>query len=77
VSVAWTAWDSPPPAGPARRRVAGGGVAQVIRQELPIEAAKRREGARPADIGQTGEEPWHCLADPEGNEFCLLQARLS
>jgi hypothetical protein len=34
-------------------------------------------GARPADIGQTGEEPWHCLVDPEGNEFCLLKARLS
>ena len=34
-------------------------------------------GARPADIGQSGEEPWHVLADPEGNEFCLLQARLS
>ncbi|MEU3887974.1 VOC family protein [Streptomyces sp. NPDC029041] len=33
-------------------------------------------GARPADIGQTGEEPWHVLMDPEGNEFCLLKARL-
>src|SRR6266545_3617315 len=33
-------------------------------------------GARPADIGQTGQEPWHVLADPEGNEFCLLKARL-
>ena len=33
-------------------------------------------GARPADIGQTGEEPWHVLADPEGNEFCLLRSRL-
>ncbi len=33
-------------------------------------------GARPADIGQTGEESWHVLADPEGNEFCLLKARL-
>ncbi|HEX6361115.1 VOC family protein [Actinophytocola sp.] len=33
-------------------------------------------GARPADIGQTGEEPWHVLADPEGNEFCLLKGRL-
>lgn len=33
-------------------------------------------GARPADIGQTGEEQWHVLADPEGNEFCLLRARL-
>jgi catechol 2,3-dioxygenase-like lactoylglutathione lyase family enzyme len=34
-------------------------------------------GARPVDIGQTGEESWHCLADPEGNEFCLLRARIS
>jgi hypothetical protein len=33
-------------------------------------------GAVPADVGQTGEEPWHVLADPEGNEFCLLRARL-
>jgi hypothetical protein len=33
-------------------------------------------GARPADIGQTGEESWHVLADPEGNEFCLLKTRL-
>ncbi|WP_078278857.1 VOC family protein [Mycobacteroides franklinii] len=33
-------------------------------------------GARPADIGQTGQEQWHVLQDPEGNEFCLLKARL-
>ncbi len=33
-------------------------------------------GARPADVGQTGEEPWHVLADPEGNQFCLLRARV-
>ncbi|MFJ5862376.1 VOC family protein [Pseudarthrobacter sp. NPDC092439] len=33
-------------------------------------------GARPADVGQTGNEPWHVLADPEGNEFCLLRKRL-
>lgn len=33
-------------------------------------------GARPADVGQTGEESWHVLADPEGNEFCLLKTRL-
>ncbi len=33
-------------------------------------------GARPADVGQTGEESWHVLADPEGNEFCLLRARV-
>ena len=34
-------------------------------------------GARPADIGQTGKETWHVLADPEGNELCLLEARLA
>jgi catechol 2,3-dioxygenase-like lactoylglutathione lyase family enzyme len=33
-------------------------------------------GARPADVGQAGTESWHVLADPEGNEFCLLRARL-
>ncbi|MEU3203450.1 VOC family protein [Streptomyces cyaneofuscatus] len=33
-------------------------------------------GARPADVGQTGNESWHVLADPEGNEFCLLRARI-
>ncbi|MER6033925.1 MULTISPECIES: VOC family protein [unclassified Streptomyces] len=33
-------------------------------------------GARAADVGQTGSESWHVLADPEGNEFCLLRARI-
>jgi hypothetical protein len=33
-------------------------------------------GAVPADVGQTGHEQWHVLADPEGNEFCLLKRRL-
>jgi catechol 2,3-dioxygenase-like lactoylglutathione lyase family enzyme len=33
-------------------------------------------GAVPADVGQTGEESWHVLADPEGNPFCLLRTRL-
>ena len=31
-------------------------------------------GARRADIGQ-GEQPWVVLADPEGNEFCVLLPR--
>jgi hypothetical protein len=33
-------------------------------------------GATPADIGQSGDETWHVLADPEGNEFCLLRTRI-
>jgi predicted enzyme related to lactoylglutathione lyase len=31
-------------------------------------------GAAPADIGQ-GDVPWTVLADPEGNEFCVLEPR--
>ncbi|MEM9656269.1 MAG: VOC family protein [Actinomycetota bacterium] len=31
-------------------------------------------GASRVDIGQ-GEVPWVVLADPEGNEFCVLGAR--
>jgi hypothetical protein len=44
----------------------------------PVDCAHEAEverliglGARPADIGQ-GEQPWVVLADPEGNEFCVL-----
>jgi hypothetical protein len=29
-------------------------------------------GARRADVGQRGDEGFDVLADPEGNEFCLL-----
>ena len=29
-------------------------------------------GARRADVGQTGEEQFEVLVDPEDNEFCVL-----
>ena len=29
-------------------------------------------GATRADVGQTGDEAFEVLADPEGNEFCVL-----
>jgi predicted enzyme related to lactoylglutathione lyase len=32
-------------------------------------------GARRADVGQTGEESWTVLADPEGNEFCVVRPK--
>ena len=45
-------------------------------RDQPAELARLlAAGARPADIGQRGDEGWHVLADPEGNEFCLLRAR--
>ena len=33
-------------------------------------------GARRVDVGQTSEVSWVVLADPEGNEFCLLRRQL-
>ncbi|BAL88784.1 hypothetical protein AMIS_35640 [Actinoplanes missouriensis 431] len=32
-------------------------------------------GASRADVGQTGDEGFTVLADPEGNEFCVLHRR--
>jgi hypothetical protein len=32
-------------------------------------------GARRVDVGQ-GDAPWVVLADPEGNEFCVLRRRV-
>ena len=32
-------------------------------------------GAQRVDIGQTGKESWTVLADPEGNEFCVIRPK--
>jgi predicted enzyme related to lactoylglutathione lyase len=41
-------------------------------EDQAAEAARLRAlGATDADVGQ-GEVPWICLADPEGNDFCVL-----
>lgn len=32
-------------------------------------------GARRVSVGQTPEMPWVVLADPDGNEFCVLRAK--
>jgi predicted enzyme related to lactoylglutathione lyase len=34
-------------------------------------------GAQRVDVGQKGTESWVVLADPEGNEFCVLRALTS
>jgi catechol 2,3-dioxygenase-like lactoylglutathione lyase family enzyme len=31
-------------------------------------------GATRAEVGQQGDESWVVLADPEGNEFCVLRS---
>jgi hypothetical protein len=38
-------------------------------------ARLRALGAQPVDIGQR-DRPWVVLADPEGNEFCVLGRRV-
>ncbi len=42
--------------------------------QADLVARLRALGAAPADIGQ-GDVPWPVLADPEGNEFCVLTPR--
>jgi predicted enzyme related to lactoylglutathione lyase len=43
-------------------------------QQAELIARVRDLGATPADVGQ-GDVPWTVLADPEGNEFCVLEPR--
>lgn len=31
-------------------------------------------GARRVDVGQSGDASWVVMADPDGNEFCILRA---
>jgi predicted enzyme related to lactoylglutathione lyase len=42
--------------------------------QADVVARLRGLGARPLDIGQ-GDVPWVVLADPEGNELCVLEPR--
>ncbi|MEU6814314.1 VOC family protein [Streptomyces sp. NPDC046860] len=42
--------------------------------QAELVARLRELGAAPVDIGQ-GDVPWTVLADPEGNEFCVLEPR--
>jgi hypothetical protein len=50
-------------------------VAPYAGDDQEAEVARLRAlGATGADVGQ-GDVPWKVLADPEGNEFCVLSAR--
>jgi catechol 2,3-dioxygenase-like lactoylglutathione lyase family enzyme len=51
-------------------------VAPYSGDDAGAEVARlRNQGASPADVGQQGGESWTVLADPEGNEFCVLAPR--
>jgi predicted enzyme related to lactoylglutathione lyase len=47
---------------------------ESARHQADVVARLRGLGARPLDIGQ-GDVPWVVLADPEGNELCVLEPR--
>lgn len=65
---------SDPRPGPLRLHIDVNPVGQDQAAELERLLAL---GAVHADVGQTGDESWHVLADPEGNEFCLLRRQLA
>jgi catechol 2,3-dioxygenase-like lactoylglutathione lyase family enzyme len=59
---------------------------QKLRWHIDVNATDRDQadelqrllaiGAKSVDVGQPADATWHVLADPEGNEFCLLRRRL-
>jgi predicted enzyme related to lactoylglutathione lyase len=50
-------------------------VAPYAADDHGAEVSRIRDlGASPADVGQ-GEQTWVVLADPDGNEFCVLSPR--
>ena len=58
-------------------------VKNRLRLDLTSSAADRDQeidrllglGARRVGIGQTGADSWTVLADPEGNEFCVVRPK--
>jgi predicted enzyme related to lactoylglutathione lyase len=49
-------------------------ASRSVEHQASVVQRARDQGARPLDIGQ-GDVPWVVLADPEGNEFCVLEPR--
>jgi predicted enzyme related to lactoylglutathione lyase len=82
----WTAQRAPAGTGPFLEFLADSAaksaknrmhldVAPAAGDDRAAEVARLRQlGAVPADVGQ-GDVPWVVLADPQGNEFCVLSSR--
>lgn len=79
--------DATVPLGPGTLRFVGVGSPKAAKNRLYLDLAStsvehqsaivdraRDLGAVPVDVGQ-GDVPWVVLADPEGNEFCVLEPR--
>ena len=51
-------------------------LAPHISQDRDAEIERlERLGARRVEVGQSDVATWTVLADPEGNEFCVLSSR--
>ncbi|MEV0584375.1 VOC family protein [Nonomuraea sp. NPDC050310] len=61
----------PPGGTPVANRVHLDLIPDPIETQKAEVARLRTLGAASADVGQ-GEVPWQVLADPEGNQFCVL-----
>jgi hypothetical protein len=64
----------PEPRTTAKNRVHLDLATTSAAHQAELVARLRALGARPVDVGQ-GDVPWTVLADPEGNEFCVLEPR--
>ncbi|MFJ8133953.1 VOC family protein [Streptomyces hydrogenans] len=64
----------PEPRASAKNRVHLDLATTSAAHQAELVARLKALGATPADVGQ-GEVPWTVLADPEGNEFCVLEPR--
>jgi hypothetical protein len=64
----------PEPKTPTKNRVHLDLATTSAAHQAELIAHLRALGATPADVGQ-GAVPWTVLADPEGNEFCVLEPR--
>ncbi|GAB3828269.1 VOC family protein [Dactylosporangium cerinum] len=64
----------PEPKTPAKNRVHLDLATTSAAHQAELVERLRALGATPADVGQ-GDVPWTVLADPEGNEFCVLEPR--
>ncbi|RVU18913.1 VOC family protein [Streptomyces antnestii] len=64
----------PEPKTPTKNRVHLDLATTSLAHQAELVARLKALGATPADVGQR-DVPWTVLADPEGNEFCVLEPR--
>ncbi|MFF9623681.1 VOC family protein [Streptomyces griseosporeus] len=64
----------PEPKSEAKNRVHLDLATTSAAHQAELVARLEALGAVPVDVGQ-GDVPWTVLADPEGNEFCVLEPR--